>query len=122
MCNEAPVDLVVLAVGDLYGSIAEKVKDDVKVQCWGVKKQRDASYRHPHGKVMNITSVNTDFGGWTPSDDHSKWCVAGTKPWTCIADVNRTESQYKRRGGALCMEDPEIHEIFKSFVGGVEEP
>ena len=123
MCNVSPVVVFVVADGDLYITISKAVDSDVRVQTWGT--QGDPSFCHTGGKkVEKILSVKpgSDWAEWKPGNDHSKWCVATdqNKPWTCIADVNRSESQYKRPGGALCVYDEEIANIFKSFVKGVD--
>lgn len=110
-------------VGDLYVTISEKVNSDVDVQSWGRQHERDGPFCPTNGeKVQNIESVKTGLGEWDAGDDHSKWCVAvdQNKPWTCIADVNRAKTQYKRPGGALCVKDAEITNIFKSFAVSVE--
>ncbi|XP_053195548.1 deoxyribonuclease-2-beta-like [Scomber japonicus] len=113
-------------VGDLYVTISKAVDSDVRAQTWGCQKGRHRSICSKSGKkVENILSVqpNSTWKEWRATADHSKWCVAmdQNKPWTCIADVNRSESQYKRPGGALCVKDEKIANIFKSFVKEVEK-
>lgn len=39
----------------------------------------------------------------------------------CIADMNRSLSQYKRHGGALCLSHSEVKKIFEKFVSDEEE-
>ncbi|XP_053195592.1 deoxyribonuclease-2-beta-like [Scomber japonicus] len=105
--------------GDLYVSISNEVRSDVNVQSWGCQPERDGSYCPTRGyKVQNVVLVETVGAKWDPGSDHSKWCVAvdQNKPWTCISDVNRSESQYGRLGGALCVKDEDIRNIFMSFV------
>ncbi|XP_026209563.1 plancitoxin-1-like [Anabas testudineus] len=111
--------------GDLYVSIAKSVKSDLNVQTWQCNKDQVASYCDDTYKVYNVRSVKTGStpGNWKCGNDHSKWCVTTdeTKPWTCIADVNRASTQFKRRGGALCINDKEIMNIFKKIVEKREE-
>uniref|UniRef100_A0A3Q1JL63 Deoxyribonuclease-2-alpha n=1 Tax=Anabas testudineus TaxID=64144 RepID=A0A3Q1JL63_ANATE len=110
----------VVKEGDLYVSIAKSVKSDLNVQTWQCNKDQVASYCDDTYKVYNVRSVKTGStpGNWKCGNDHSKWCVTTdeTKPWTCIADVNRASTQFKRRGGALCINDKEIMNIFKKIV------
>uniref|UniRef100_A0A8D0A2Q7 Deoxyribonuclease-2-alpha n=1 Tax=Sander lucioperca TaxID=283035 RepID=A0A8D0A2Q7_SANLU len=94
--------------GDLYLTIAETYKTDVRVQTWGCQKGRDGSYcvqnRH---QVIKIASVKANLGNgkveWKTTTDLSKWCVSidNNNHLICIADVNRATSQYKRPGGGL---------------------
>ncbi|XP_044189114.1 plancitoxin-1-like [Thunnus albacares] len=109
--------------GDLYVSISEEIDSDVNVQSWGCQPERDGSFCSQKEKVQNILFVNIGWGKWDPGSDHSKWCVAvdQNKPWTCIADVNRSESQYNRLGGALCINDEKVTNLFKGFAKYVEE-
>ncbi|KAF1378011.1 hypothetical protein PFLUV_G00206790 [Perca fluviatilis] len=65
-------------VGDLYLTIAETYKTDVRVQTWGPQKGRNGSYCEDNQRqVINIESVKTDLGNgeveWTTKIDHSKW-------------------------------------------------
>ncbi|XP_044189112.1 plancitoxin-1-like [Thunnus albacares] len=111
-------------VGDLYVSISEELKSDVNVQSWGCQPDRDGSFCHLNKrKVQNILFVDIGWAKWDPGSDHSKWCVAvdQKKPWTCIADVNRSESQYERLGGALCINDEEVRNIFNVSAKYKEE-
>lgn len=73
--------------------------------------------------MYNVEKINTLLGDWTPSCDHSKWCVAKdqNKNWICIADVNRAPTQYKRKGGALCFDNSTIKAEFLGFVAKYED-
>ncbi|XP_018545321.1 plancitoxin-1 [Lates calcarifer] len=113
----------IVTVGDLYVSIASlpEVNSDLYVQTWLERSGTPAkSFCPPQGKkVQNIESIHvTGLGEWERTKDHSKWCVATdqNRPWTCIADVNRADSQFKRRGGALCIMDKDITDTFSLFV------
>uniref|UniRef100_A0A4W6EL98 Deoxyribonuclease-2-alpha n=1 Tax=Lates calcarifer TaxID=8187 RepID=A0A4W6EL98_LATCA len=121
LSNISPV--LLLTVGDLYVSIASlpEVNSDLYVQTWLERSGTPAkSFCPPQGKkVQNIESIHvTGLGEWERTKDHSKWCVATdqNRPWTCIADVNRADSQFKRRGGALCIMDKDITDTFSLFV------
>ncbi|KAK2818498.1 hypothetical protein Q5P01_024059 [Channa striata] len=97
--------------GDLYVTLTNRIESHLLVQTWGCQASRAHSFCGPNNhKVENINSVKTPLGNWKATVDHSKWCVANNpgKPWTCIADVNRAQTQYKRRGGALCINNAAI--------------
>lgn len=110
--------------GDLYVTITERVDSDLLVQTWGCQSLRSPSFCEVNKhKVENIKTIRTALGNWKTTVDHSKWCVATgqTKHWTCFADINRAQSQYKRRGGALCIDNREIKNTFLSYVGDIEK-
>uniref|UniRef100_A0A3Q0SZQ9 Deoxyribonuclease-2-alpha n=1 Tax=Amphilophus citrinellus TaxID=61819 RepID=A0A3Q0SZQ9_AMPCI len=114
-----------LTRGDLYFTIAQETDSDVAVQTWGCQAGGVSSYcLDPKHKVYRVKNINTNtpVGSWMPSKDHSKWCVTKNqgKHWTCIGDVNRAETQYQRRGGALCINNEIIRNMFMYF-GGVTE-
>lgn len=67
-----------------------------------------------------MESISTSVGEWKPSCDHSKWCVAKNQNCVRIANVNRTPTQYNRRG-ALCLDNANIKNSFLSFVRGNED-
>ncbi|VDM69196.1 unnamed protein product [Strongylus vulgaris] len=41
-------------------------------------------------------------------------------PAVCIGDVNRQESQFKRGGGAVCIQDRKLWKIFYGSVGAYD--
>ncbi|VDK35788.1 unnamed protein product [Taenia asiatica] len=55
--------------------------------------------------------------------DHAKWAVtseADAEMWTCFGDINRSESQFARGGGTLCVNDLKIWERFYNLVVQIE--
>uniref|UniRef100_A0A669D925 Deoxyribonuclease-2-alpha n=1 Tax=Oreochromis niloticus TaxID=8128 RepID=A0A669D925_ORENI len=109
---------------DLYVNIAQKVSSDLLVQTWGCQMRRDTSFcKENKFKVENINTTATSLGQWNNTKDHSKWCVAKDPEnnWMCVADVNRAPSQYARRGGALCINDKKIKDIFQNFANKIED-
>ncbi|XP_075885160.1 deoxyribonuclease-2-beta-like [Nelusetta ayraudi] len=110
--------------GDLYVTIGRLIGSDVFAQTWGGQRDRSRSYCVTNlPKVYNVKSIHTSVGDWKPSCDHSKWCVAKNQNnnWVCIVDVNRAPTQYRRRGGALCLQNAIIKRNFYNFVGGNED-
>ncbi len=56
---------------------------------------------------------------WRYTKDHAKWAVAlknevSSKPWVCVADLNRMVSQEKRGGASLCFQEPLLWEALKA--------
>lgn len=116
-------DLLLLAVGDLYVTIGVEAKTNVMVQSWGCQVGRAGPYCPPNQyQVLNIKSIKTDLGQWLPTKDHSKWCIATNLNinLVCIADVNRSPTQYNRYGGALCLNNRPTKEIFRNFLAEQE--
>jgi deoxyribonuclease-2 len=54
------------------------------------------------------------------TEDHSKWAVSEQGAWICIGDINRQQSQAKRGGGTICMENPRIASLYRSAIDQVE--
>lgn len=70
-------------------------------------------------RVYNVKEIYYEaVGAWKRSCDHSKWCVVDdlNLNWVCIADVNRAQNQYHRRGGALCLESQDAKNVFRALV------
>lgn len=114
---------LLLSDGDLYVAIGRHFNNDVFAQTWGGQPRRDESFCEINlPEVYNVKDISNDAGGWKPSCDHSKWCVLNNQNnhWVCIGDVNRAESQYWRRGGALCIEDQNAKTVFRNSVVGHE--
>ncbi|XP_062610704.1 deoxyribonuclease-2-alpha-like [Saccostrea cucullata] len=47
--------------------------------------------------------------------DHSKWAVTKSLDWTCIGDLNRRKSQYKRGGLTVCLQKNTLAQQFRSL-------
>lgn len=123
-CLEEIADLFLLAVGDLYVTIGRLIKSDVRVQTWGCQNGYARSYCFTNlPRVLNVKTVTTPLGQWSRTKDHSKWCMGANlnSHVVCVADMNRSPSQYKRYGGALCLNHQGVKEIFQSFVTDVEQ-
>lgn len=94
------------AAGDLYVTIGKNI-GTVDAQTWCSKTSHDT-------EVENVKCISIVPGrSWGPTKDHSKWCVSRENDWTCFADLNRDQ---KRRGGALCINNKGVKNIFRSFI------
>lgn len=96
---------------DIYsGFIRQTLKDELNVQTW------HPNIRHYRGKVLNVRFV--DFGdnlSFETNLDHSKWAVATKKPYTCIGDLNRRETQFNRGGLSVCLKDTAVARQFRKL-------
>ncbi|XP_004616852.2 deoxyribonuclease-2-alpha-like [Sorex araneus] len=101
---------------DLYsGWLAAALSSKLRVQFW----RRKVIPSHCSGpyQVYDVTQISFPGGPtYNSTKDHSKWCVAQDKPWTCVADLNRNSGGYLRSGGALCAQMPNLWNAFKALV------
>ncbi|MBN3308783.1 DNS2B protein, partial [Amia calva] len=109
---------------DLYsGLLVDYLGDDIYSKSWGKLRRPLPSNCSGSHKVYNVQEMQLPqtqpFG---TAVDHSKWCVTDSdgQPWTCIADMNREESQSKRGGGAVCTNDTGVWEAFRKIVNTYE--
>lgn len=118
---------------DLYLEIiAPGIGSDLLVETWrrgaGDPLPSNCSYKY---KVNNVETVELKFEAeaaqstketspWNYREDHSKWAVATEQPETCVGDINRMASQYKRGGGSMCMRDQQVWQIMKNSIHTVE--
>lgn len=110
------------------------MKVDLLAQTWrngaGDKLDSDCTDKY---KVQNIDRIKLDLGRlkvsasdqdeWNYTEDHSKWLVAtdtNKLPFTCIGDINRMKSQFKRGGGTVCIKMDKLWNIFKKSVASIE--
>ncbi|XP_028998130.2 deoxyribonuclease-2-alpha-like [Betta splendens] len=110
------------ADGDLYVAIANAVNSNVFAQTWGCQRGRCGSYCPLTGpKVFNSESITfSSTVEWKCGSDHSKWCVS-ENDWVCVGDSNRSETQFKRPGGALCLQHSVTKAAFRSVISGFED-
>ncbi|XP_061180817.1 deoxyribonuclease-2-alpha-like [Saccostrea echinata] len=96
---------------DLYLDLIRKeLNDSLYVQTWQPSLPSKDS-------VTNVQNVCFENGlTYGTSLDHSKWAVAKKEPWTCIGDINRSETQYKRGGLALCLYNAKVANEFRKLV------
>lgn len=84
--------------------------DDIHTTCTSSSQTHDVT-------EMRVTGLN-----FASSKDHSKWAVSNTQtnPIVCFGDMNRQRSQLKRGGGALCIQNRNLWQIYHSSVIQVE--
>jgi deoxyribonuclease II len=70
----------------------------------------------PSYQVLDVEHVQFDGYSWKETQDHSKWAVDGAGSVTCIGDINRMTSQYRRGGGTVCVEYAPLNQQFLSAV------
>lgn len=105
---------------DIYSHfIAPMLQQKLLVQSWMAKLEDDNWVEGvKHVRFDNQLAFHTNV-------DHSKWAVASTRgvPWTCIGDLNRDKTQFRRGGLALCLNDVRVANAFrKLYRMGVRNP
>lgn len=110
---------------DLYsGLIVNKVSENLFVKSWGKLSKplsSNCSSRLNH-HVYNVKEVELQKRkAVSDTVDHSKWSVTSDGGWTCISDMNREVSQMSRGGGAICTEDPQVGQAFRSLILDYEQ-
>ncbi|KAK7938498.1 hypothetical protein WMY93_001824 [Mugilogobius chulae] len=107
--------------GDLYVQLANAFQSDMAAQTYGCQRDKDTSFCTGKFKVLNVLEIHTGVGDWKRTQDHSKWAVTTDKDWTCISDSNRSPSQYERPGGALCINNKNVNNVFREFIKEIEK-
>lgn len=69
-------------------------------------------------ETLDVTDVKFLSYTWTETKDHCKWAVSTSSsvPVVCFGDINRMTSQFKRGGGATCINNEKIWKQFYSAV------
>ncbi|KAL6728580.1 hypothetical protein Aduo_010342 [Ancylostoma duodenale] len=106
-----------------YKFIAPNLKTSMAVETWRSGSGKDVGTTCG-GKqnVYDVSIVSVLNATFPSSKDHSKWGVSMKQmvPAVCIGDLNRQVSQYKRGGGAVCIEDPKLWKTFFKSIGEYE--
>lgn len=118
--------------GDMYSAwLAEQLDSSLYVETWrngiGTPLQSDCPEdKHQVNNIKLMKLVPADSGkamfSWPYLMDHSKWAITDTQEEgvVCLADINRMASQFKRGGGAICVRDPEVWNVFSGTIKEVE--
>ncbi|CAL1536555.1 unnamed protein product [Lymnaea stagnalis] len=127
---------------DLYDSlVAPDLKQDLFVETWLRAKgdELNSSCTAPY-KVYRVKNITLPGGvEFSEDKDHSKWAVTSgnafrltyrsekvlteqtSNDWTCIGDINRMASQFKRGGGTMCLQNPNVWSAFRKSVAVYEK-
>ncbi|XP_067368156.1 deoxyribonuclease-2-alpha-like isoform X1 [Channa argus] len=103
---------------DLYsGLIVNSVRQPLFVKSWGkMRRPLPSNCSIPH-HVLNVQQIQLpNTNPLSDTVDHSKWCVTPDGGWTCIADMNRENSQMGRGGGAICTNDVVVRKAFYALI------
>ncbi|KAK6028479.1 deoxyribonuclease II [Ostertagia ostertagi] len=104
--------------------IAPYLRTPMAVETWRNGAAKDVGTQCDDGEnVYDVTSVKVLDKEYASSKDHSKWGVSMSEsvPAVCIGDVNRQESQFKRGGGAVCIEDVTLWRTFRGSVNSFSD-
>ncbi|XP_040896016.1 deoxyribonuclease-2-alpha-like [Toxotes jaculatrix] len=103
---------------DLYsGFIVNSSEQDLYVKSWGKMRRPLPSNCSITPHLYNVKEVRLpNMQPFSDTVDHSKWCVTPGGGWTCIADMNREESQMDRGGGAICTNDVTVGKAFYTLI------
>lgn len=110
---------------DLYAAwIAPRFQDSIATETWRNGAGNLESNCTIKYKVYNIQDVSFIDTGilFKSTKDHSKWAITKDRHgyWTCIGDINRQRTQFKRGGGTVCLSNFDIWNSFVHLVGDYE--
>jgi len=96
---------------DIYGDYLCKL-DPSKwyVETW----RRGSSISKLTPNLHDISNLGWNTIRYKETQDHSKWAVCNKYVW--IGDLNRMESQMKRGGGGLLIQDRRLVKAFKNLI------
>ncbi|KAL6728022.1 hypothetical protein Aduo_009835 [Ancylostoma duodenale] len=106
-----------------YNLIAPTLKTPMSVETWRKGNGKDIGSKCSKNKarqnVYDVEVVKLLGKSFSYRRDHSKWGVSMNVnvPAVCIGDINRQESQFKRGGGAVCIEDIKLWKTFHGSIG-----
>jgi len=92
------------------------------VESWGRPYQDPACspmFKNTNQNIKNIEFPNGD--GWKNTQDHSKWGITtGAVKLSCLCDINRMNSQAKRGGSCLCLDNTSLYKALSSLPTGTD--
>ena len=106
--------------------LAPGLGEDLVSQSWlnsGTPLGADCSAAHTVVDTKTL-QYGASTSQWPTQQDHAKWSAAAAgaaAPWVCANDNNRDESQFKRGGLAVCLQDAKWHAALLSGVKATAE-
>ena len=111
---------------DLYADlVAPLLKVPLLVETWPNGPGKMPSRCSGPFIVENIDEMEfqeLDDDDFKTTHDHAKWAISIDKkrPFVCIGDINRMETQRKRGGGTACFSNPTVWRTFKKSIKTIE--
>ena len=111
---------------DLYADlVAPMLRVPLLVETWPNGKGKMPSRCSGPFIVENIDEMEfpeLDDDDFKTTHDHAKWAISidRKKPFVCIGDINRMETQRKRGGGTACFSNPTVWRTFKKSIKTIE--
>lgn len=112
---------------DLYADlVAPSLMVPLAVETWPNGPGKMPSRCQPPFIVENIDEmdfVEIEDDDFTTKHDHAKWAISldSKRPYVCVGDINRMDTQKKRAGGTLCFLNSPVWKTFKSAIKKMEE-
>ncbi|KAL7062416.1 hypothetical protein AAHC03_01156 [Spirometra sp. Aus1] len=114
---------------DLYKSwIAPELNSSLIAECW--RHDRNDLPSNCSGdfwvrNALHLKWPSSTEVSFNSTVDHSKWAVTDRqvddrKQWICLGDINRAESQFHRGGGAMCINNSTLRNLFYDIIHVVE--
>lgn len=113
---------------DLYSElIAPELRANLFVETWrngaghSLSSECDEQFHVNNIERVRI-SVNHAPLDWEYTEDHAKWAIsdAADNPYVCVGDINRMQSQFKRGGGSMCLENKAVWSVLRSSIEQIE--
>ena len=113
---------------DLYADlVAPNLLLGLLVETWPNGPGKMKSRCQTNYPVENIEELGFLFSQrkdakFTTKHDHSKWGISldSRRPFVCIGDINRMDTQMKRAGGTVCFENDDAWKAFSSIIKDIE--
>jgi len=112
---------------DLYADlVAPALRTPLLVETWpngpGRMPSRCTGTPFIVENVQEMDFPGVDREDFLTKHDHSKWAISldSKRPFVCIGDINRMDTQKKRGGGTTCFEDYSVWKVFKTTIKAIE--